>query len=130
MRRWLSWMVPDDTGLDDGGLSRPRSPGGELQGPAILGDGACDVVGGAGGDLGLDFEGDGDLGVDDAGEVGDDLLGENAGGASLWRSCPPRLAPVAPTLRFEPPPRLPIISCSLDYRIRLTNHTARAGRIT
>ena len=50
---------------------------GELQGPAVLGDCADDVVGGSRGDLGLDFEGDGDLGADDSGEVGDDLIGED-----------------------------------------------------
>jgi hypothetical protein len=49
---------------------------GELQGPDVLGDGSHDMVGGPSGDLGLNFEGDDDLGADDAGEVGDDLLGD------------------------------------------------------
>jgi hypothetical protein len=55
---------------------------GERQGPAVLGGGPDDVVGGAAGDLGLDFEGDSGPGADDAGEVGDDLLGDAAGVAA------------------------------------------------
>jgi hypothetical protein len=53
--------------------------GGELQGPAVLGDGPDDVIGGPAGDLSLNFEGDGDSGADDAGEVGDDFLGDASG---------------------------------------------------
>jgi hypothetical protein len=34
----------------------------------------------------------------------------NAGGASLWGSCPRRLAPVAPTVNVEPPPRPPMVN--------------------
>ena len=34
----------------------------------------------------------------------------NAGGAPLWGSCTRRLAPFAPTVSVEPPPRLPILN--------------------
>ena len=63
-------------------LFRFKALAGELEGSAVLGDGPDDVVGGPAGDLGLDFEGDGDLGSDDAGEVGDDLLGDASGVAA------------------------------------------------
>src|ERR1700722_5358484 len=64
------WTMVGSVGLE--------ALGGELQGPAVLGDGPDNVLGSPSGDLGLDFEGDGDRGPDDAGEVGDDLLGDAA----------------------------------------------------
>jgi hypothetical protein len=39
----------------------------------------------------------------------------NACGASLWGWCTRRLAPFAPTLRVEPPPRLPILNRVVVY---------------
>jgi hypothetical protein len=72
-------MIPGPTIVGSVGL---EALDGELPGPAVLGDGPDDVVGGPSGDLGLDFEGDGDPGVDDAVEVGDDLLGDSSGVAA------------------------------------------------
>ena len=46
---------------------------GELQCPAVFGDGADDVVGRAGGNLGFDLQGDGDLGSYEARQMRDDL---------------------------------------------------------
>ena len=40
------------------------------------------MVGGAFGEVGFDFDGDGDLGVGEGDEVGDDLLGDLAGVAA------------------------------------------------
>jgi hypothetical protein len=61
------------------GSVRFETLAGERQSPTVLSDGADDVVGGPRGDLGLDFEGDGDLGAEDSGEVGDDLLVDASG---------------------------------------------------
>ena len=53
--------------------------GGEAEGAAVLGDGADEVVRGAVRDGGVDFEGDLDVGAEEAGDVLDDDLGDVAG---------------------------------------------------
>ena len=78
------------------------------------------MVGGAFGEVGFDFDGDGDLGVGEGDQVGDDLLGDLAGVAAdagwvefdravvaaVERGLRPRLRRVRVGSRFGPRPRL------------------------
>ena len=77
--------------LDSGGLPALfglEAAVGELEGAAVFGDGAHDVLGCSVGDVGLDLQRDPDLCADNAHQVLDDAVGDGVGVLGDVASCP------------------------------------------